>query len=398
MDRVRALESPIRCYGWGSHTLLAELQGRPSPTSEPEAELWVGAHPAAPSRVVCEEGRVPLPEWIARDPARVLGADVAGRFGGELPFLLKLLAVERPLSLQAHPDARRAREGFERERRAGLAAGDPARSYRDARHKPELVCALHRFHTLSGLREPAAAAELFAALGVPAFDDVRMALEQAARGGDPARALARLLGPSRPARRDAVAAARRAASACAGADPAFAWVVRLADLHPEDPAALAPLLLRLVDLAPGEALFLPPGELHCHLQGAAVEVMASSDNVVRGGLTDKPVDVDELLRVARFAPAEPAPVAARAASGAEQAFAVPCAEFQLARLRVTSGGRVHAGGGGALALVLCTAGEVCFEGGGPRLGPGAAALVPAAAASQRLVGAGEAFRAEVPPA
>jgi mannose-6-phosphate isomerase len=398
VDRVRALESSIRCYAWGSQTLLAELQGRPSPSSEPEAELWVGAHPGAPSQVVCEEGRVPLPEWIARDPARVLGAGVASRFGGELPFLLKLLAVERPLSLQAHPDARRAREGFERESRAGLAAGDPARAYRDARHKPELVCALRRFHTLSGLREPAAAAALLAALGVPAFDDVRTALERAARGGDPAHALARLLDPSRPARRDAVASARRAAAARADADPAFGWVVRLADLHPDDPAALAPLLLRLLELAPGEALFLPPGELHCHLQGAAVEVMASSDNVVRGGLTEKPVDVGELLRVARFAPAEPAPLAPGPASDAEHEFAAPCAEFRLARLRVVGGRAARAGGGGALGLVLCTAGELRFEGSGPRLSPGVAALVPAAAAAQRLVGVGEAFRVEVPPA
>jgi mannose-6-phosphate isomerase len=398
VDRVRALESPIRCYAWGSRTWLAELQGRPSPTAEPEAELWVGAHPAAPSCVLCDEGRVPLPEWIARDPPRVLGADVARRFGGELPFLLKLLAVERPLSLQAHPDSRRAREGFERESRAGLAAGDPTRCYRDPRHKPELVYALRRFRTLSGLREPAASAALLAELGLPAFADVRAALEQATRGADPSRALALLLAPSRAGRRASVAAARSAAAARAGADPAFAWVARLAELHPEDPAALAPILLRLVELAPGEALYLPPGELHCHLDGAAVEVMASSDNVVRGGLTEKPVDVGELLRVARFAPAAPAPRAAVAARDVECAFPAPCGEFRLVRLRLGPGDAARAGGAGAVALVLCTAGALRFDRGGPRLGPGEAALVPAAAAGQRLVGAGEAFRAEVPPA
>ena len=154
MDRIRRLRNPIRDYAWGSKTALAQLQGRPGPTASPEAELWMGAHPLFPSEVEVDSDSdwVPLSEWIRRDPAAVLGEETARRFGGELPFLFKVLAAERALSIQAHPDAQQARAGFERENAAGLALEDPRRNYRDANPKPELICALTRFRLLCGFR------------------------------------------------------------------------------------------------------------------------------------------------------------------------------------------------------------------------------------------------------
>ncbi|MFQ5418111.1 MAG: mannose-6-phosphate isomerase, class I, partial [Myxococcota bacterium] len=152
MDRVRLLRNPIREYAWGSHTALAELLGAPSPSAQPQAELWMGAHREAPSRVRAGSDEPPLADWIARDAIAVLGPEVARHFGGELPFLLKILAAARPLSLQTHPDAQQARKGFERENAAGVAAGAPNRSFRDPNPKPELVCALTQFTALCGFR------------------------------------------------------------------------------------------------------------------------------------------------------------------------------------------------------------------------------------------------------
>ncbi|MHC4473979.1 MAG: mannose-6-phosphate isomerase, class I, partial [Planctomycetota bacterium] len=169
MDRIRRLRNPIRDYAWGSKTALAQMQGRPSPTASPEAELWMGAHPLFPSEVEVDSGWLPLSEWIRRDPAALLGEETVRRFGGKLPFLFKVLAAERALSIQAHPDAEQARAGFERENAAGLALEDPRRNYRDANPKPELICALTRFVALCGFRPTQEIAADLDALGVPAL-------------------------------------------------------------------------------------------------------------------------------------------------------------------------------------------------------------------------------------
>jgi mannose-6-phosphate isomerase len=181
MESIRRLRNPIREYSWGSHTALADLLGEPSPSARPQAELWMGAHPIAPSEVQLASGWVPLGEWIAGDAPAILGERVAAEFGGRLPFLLKVLAVDRPLSLQAHPDAERARRGFERENRAGLPLDAPNRSYRDPNPKPELICALTPFGALCGFRP---------------LDEIVAQIDELR-----ARALAALLGPLRSERK-----------------------------------------------------------------------------------------------------------------------------------------------------------------------------------------------------
>jgi hypothetical protein len=149
MSTIQILENSIQPYAWGSHTAIAQLQGRPSSES-PEAELWIGAHPRAPSRLAGEERN--LLDWIQAQPDRTLGPESRTRFGDGLPFLLKVLAAEQALSLQAHPSRAQAREGFAQEERARVPMEDPRRSYKDANHKPELICALEPFHALCGFR------------------------------------------------------------------------------------------------------------------------------------------------------------------------------------------------------------------------------------------------------
>ena len=383
MDRIRRLENPIRHYAWGSRTFLAELQGRPSPTAEPEAELWIGAHPSSPSSVVTDEGLVPLDAWIARDPERILGADVARRFGGELPFLVKILAVERPLSLQAHPDAEQARAGFERENAAGIPLDAPERSYRDPHGKPELVCALTPFEALVGFREPAEILARFDALGVAALEPALEPLRARPDETGWRTAFELLLRLTPPTAREAL---RKAAERVGATDDSSrAWLSRLASAHPGDPAALAPVYLNHVSLASGESAFLAPGTPHCYLRGAAVEVQASSDNVLRAGLTEKPVDPDELLAILQAGPS------ARGTAGLRGLEA--CNRFRCSVLETGDG---VAGP----TIVLCTAGSVAIRDidgdASERLNAGASMWVPANSGGRVDTGGGVAFQISVP--
>ena len=164
---MELLENPVRTYAWGSRTVIAELLGQPVPSPHPQAELWLGAHPAAPSTVRRPDGgATPLGEVVGADPVRMLGAQRSERWAGRLPFLLKVLAAEEPLSLQAHPSLEQAREGYQREDAAGIALDAPERNYRDANHKPELICALTEFAALVGFREPEPTLRFLHALGV----------------------------------------------------------------------------------------------------------------------------------------------------------------------------------------------------------------------------------------
>ncbi|MCP1387972.1 mannose-6-phosphate isomerase, class I [Corynebacterium sp. TA-R-1] len=371
---MQYLEGALRAYPWGSRTLLAELRGTPAPAQRPEAELWFGAHPAAPSRI----GEQPLDAIIAADPEAALGARAAAAFDNQLPFLVKLLAAGEPLSIQAHPSAAQAREGFARENAEGIALGDPRRNYKDPNPKPELIVALTEFKALAGFRPVAETLELFAALGGlerytcmldPAQPEESLRALFTTLISLPTTLRARLIA-------DAAASARELV-----ASDADAWMVEVAqtflqltERYPGDVGALAALLLNHVSLAPGDALYLDAGQLHAYLSGLGVEVMANSDNVLRGGLTSKHVDVPELVRVLDFAElADPhAPVSVPSAS--EVAFDLPIDAFHVTRHRLTDGTALTVDVDGP-AVVLCTAG--CARSGEFALAPGQAAWIPA---------------------
>jgi mannose-6-phosphate isomerase len=299
------LHDPVQPYDWGPVDGLVPLVGS-EPSGGTEAELWVGAHPKAPSTVVGDGPARTLAEAIAEDPIGLLGDDLVGEGVAELPFLLKVLAIGRPLSLQAHPSADQARAGFEREEQSGIARDAPDRTYRDASPKPEALVALVPTWALCGFREPEDARERVAALAVPELAPLVDALSAGGAGALRA-ALSWLLGlegGERSGVADALARSVSMVDADDRADPR-AWARRLVGLHPGDPTALAPLLLELVHLAPGGSVHLPAGNLHAYLEGAGIEIMAASDNVLRGGLTSKHVDVAELLAVLRFEPGVP---------------------------------------------------------------------------------------------
>jgi len=296
---VYRLEGAVRRYPWGSTTLVQQLLDQPV-DGRPIAEVWMGAHPDDPS-VAGGGGRwTPLDELVAARPEAMLGPRALTRTGPRLPYLAKILAASRALSIQVHPTAVQAEAGFAAEEERGVSLDDPARTYRDRSDKPELVYALTPFELLSGLREPEQSAKLVAELAVPALDPLIGLL----RGGGPDAQRGALTWLLR--QRDTVAAwvgeAARSARDAIGARPELAIVHRLAQQFPGDPGLLAPLLLNYERLEPGQALYTAPGTLHAYLSGMAIEVMASSDNVLRAGLTTKHVDVDEVLAITDFTP------------------------------------------------------------------------------------------------
>ena len=377
-----------RDYAWGSTTLLAELEGR-EPAGGPEAEIWFGDHVGWPSRVEDGSGRT-LDVWLAEEGA---AAGVPGR----LPFLLKLLAAGAPLSIQVHPSRAQAEEGADREDAAGIPADAGHRNYKDRNHKPELVVALsERFEALAGLRDVSETARLLAAMGdAPAARRLARRVAEGEPRGALRDAIGWLLSGEASGEIEALVAEARAAAGtdavrAAGFEGELDLVLRLAEAYPGDPGVVIALLMNRVVLAAGEALFVGAGVLHAYVAGLGVELMAASDNVLRGGLTPKHVDVGQLLRIADTTPAPPPVLPATPLAPGVDRFDPGIPDFALDRVRV-SGSPVRLDLPGP-AIVVATRGAVrVADAGGERtLRPGRAVL---AAGDDAIVldGDGEAF-------
>ncbi|MET9425778.1 mannose-6-phosphate isomerase, class I [Streptomyces sp. NPDC006540] len=372
MDR---LANTVRPYAWGSTTAIPELLGV-APTGEPQAEMWMGAHPGAPSRVtrVTRGGEAdqPLSDVIAAAPERELGEAAVAKFGPRLPFLLKLLAAAAPLSLQVHPDLAQARDGYGAEENAGVPVDAPHRNYKDANHKPELICALTPFDGLCGFRVPAAAAELLAGLEVDSLKPYVDLLHAQPEDAALREVLTAVLTADPQEMAATVAEAAAAAERLGGAYAPYAEIARH---YPGDPGVIAAMLLNHIQLQPGEALFLGAGVPHAYLDGLGVEIMANSDNVLRCGLTPKHVDVPELLRIVRFEATEPAVLRPEASPSGEEVYDTPIDEFRLSRYVLAPDAEPRDVTASTPQILLCTAGGVTA--GELRLAPGESAFVPA---------------------
>ncbi|KRD15331.1 mannose-6-phosphate isomerase [Mycobacterium sp. Root265] len=338
---MNLLRGAVRKYAWGSRTAIAEFTGRPSPTQHPEAELWLGAHPGDPAHCATDDGERSLLDMISADPQGQLGAGSRARFGDALPFLAKVLAADEPLSLQAHPSSQQAVHGFEREERLGIPVTAPTRNYRDASHKPELMVALGQFEALAGFRPAERSAEFMRALAVTELDPY-ISLLKGQSDADGLRALfTTWITAPQPALDVLVPAVLDGAiNYIRSGETTFQaeakTILELGERYPGDAGVLAAMLLNRITLQPGEGIYLPAGNLHAYLHGVGVEVMANSDNVLRGGLTPKHVDVPELLRVLDFTPADDSVILPRAIrGGAELIYDTPAPEFAVSVLQVT---------------------------------------------------------------
>jgi mannose-6-phosphate isomerase len=380
---LELLDNPIRGYAWGSRTVLGALQGRPTPTPGPEAELWMGAHPDSPSVV----GGTPLTALIDADPAGVLGAATVRRFGARLPFLMKVLAADAPLSLQAHPTMEQAEAGYDGEEAAGKPANASDRNYRDRFHKPELLVAVEPFDALCGFADPAVTAVTLSTLQVDGLAPTIEALGQPRAEAALRDAVTGLMALSDIARKGLVGEVVQAARD-RGILP---LAVELGDRYPGDIGVVVALLLNHITLQPGEAVWMPAGNLHAYLRGTGVEIMAASDNVLRGGLTPKHVDVPELLGVLRFEVLDdPVTRPVELAPGVDT-WTTPVDDFVLHRIR-PSGDTVDLPGDGP-RIVLCLRGAVTVDDGvgAVALTGGQAAFAPAGRAAT-VTGTGEVYQ------
>ena len=381
LKRIALLKNPVQEYAWGSKTFIPELLGEPSPSPSPKAELWMGVHPKAMSQVLWDGDWISLPELIQKDPRNVLGEDVSVTFQNQLPFLFKILSAAMPLSIQAHPDVARARQGFARENRLKIPMDHPARNYRDGNHKPEILCALTPFDALKGLRRVNDILAFFDQVFLPSLNVPIRKLQKDQRADRLGEFLSALLGLGPEDRRKAVSELMMAAERMASSNPVFNWVIRLHEFFPGDIGVFAPLLLNLIHLEPGEALYIDSGELHSYLEGTGVELMANSDNVIRAGLTMKHADVPELLRILRFEEEPVDIIRPQAKNPWEWVYPTPANEFVLSRLSLQKGARFHERGRRSVAIMICTQGTAEIEDAataeGLSVSRGSTVLVPA---------------------
>ncbi len=322
-------------YAWGSPTLMADFLAVPE-TGEPMAEVWFGTHPGSPTKVL--------------DAAN---GNLRERLASELPFLVKFLAAAKPLSIQAHPTLQHAQQQFAIEESSGLPPADPTRNYKDANHKPELLVALTEFRALVGFRPMAESLEELAALqpATPALADLSRALE----GGGYRAAVEWIF--SENGGRETIQSAGLVATAGTGKHRAR-LIEQLSLEYPADPGQLVALLMNLVTLRPGEAVFVAAGEIHAYLSGLGVEVMAASDNVLRGGLTPKRVEVGELCRVLDFTETLEPVVSPKAIANGIFGYPVPVPDFSCTRLEPDGSRNMPELKLDSEAIVVCTAGQV----------------------------------------
>ncbi|WP_165243055.1 mannose-6-phosphate isomerase, class I [Corynebacterium lizhenjunii] len=369
----------VRHYSWGSRSLIPQLLGQPE-SSQPVAELWYGAHPAAPSQLGGQRdahgASMGLDAYLQQHPQQLGPHAETG-----LPFLLKLLAADEVLSLQAHPSMEQAREGFARENSLGIDLDAASRNYKDASHKPELIVALTPFYAMAGFRPLAQTLELFAALGSPELDRYLGMVSTDDEEASLQALFTTWITIPAAARRELISSVVDAAPRVPSGwmSQVMDTVLEIHQQYPGDIGVLGALLLNHVQLQPGEAVFLAAGQLHAYVRGLGVEVMANSDNVLRGGLTSKNVDVPELVKVLSFgALAQPQVHAQQAAdtpAGVEAwEYPVPVEEFNVTRYECSPGAQGELLATGP-AIALCTSGELQI--GQLRLNPGDAAWIPA---------------------
>ncbi|OFI37784.1 mannose-6-phosphate isomerase, class I [Arthrobacter sp. SW1] len=384
------LENVLRPYAWGSTTAISALLGTPA-SGGPEAELWIGAHPDSPS-LASRSGApaLPLDAVISQDPEHFLGAASVAEFGPRLPFLGKILAADKPLSLQVHPSLEQAREGFARENAAGVAPAAADRNYRDDNHKPEMIFALTPFEALCGFRPAAESRALFAQLaelvdgsGAPA-GVLRAVVAELSRPdeADALRGAFSTLISGGEAVTEAVDASVAAVAGLA-TEPYSAALTAMAGIateYPGDPGVLISLMLNLVSLAPGEAIYLPAGNIHAYLKGLGVEVMASSDNVLRGGLTPKHVDIPELMKTVEFASIGVPRVEPSESELGQELYLPPFREFRLQRIELAPEAEPVPLAQSGPAVVVVVSGGVLLDSPKSelRVARGGSAFIPAA--------------------
>ena len=395
-----AIDNTPRDYAWGSREAISHLLAR-TPSGRPEAELWLGAHKMSPSVIVdptMTGGARTLDEWIAANPAMTLGGLA------ELPFLLKALAAQTALSIQVHPSMEQARAGFDRENSLGISVTSPERNYRDASHKPELLfCLSDTFEVLCGFRPINESVETLRGLAhVGTESDLEvarildLAADVSASSGHLRDVVTSLLTAAPSEMEDLVTQLHQAATLVREGDALMrdaSTILTLVNEYPGDPGIVVALLMNRVALRRGEAIFVDHGVLHAYMSGLGIEIMAASDNVLRGGLTSKHIDVGELVAIGNFEPSPASVVVPVTLAPGVDLYAPGVAEFGLVHVAVASDADdTHLVLDGP-AIALCTSGQLSISGATSetRVRQGSAVFVTPDEERLHMRGSGELF-------
>lgn len=400
MKTIGLLKNTIQEYPWGSYTAIPDLLGSDSPAGSPQAELWMGAHPKAPSLVKCDGRWISLLELIEQNPVDILGKKVAEKFNSRLPYLFKVLAAAKPLSIQAHPSRSQAIKGFERENRLGIPLDAGNRNYKDDNHKPECICALTPFWALNGFRKIPEMLSLMEQAGPQGLEGEIKELRNKPDSRGLKSFFQALMTMSRRRQKQIIDDALKNAQKLSQENQVFKWMINLQHEYPDDIGIFAPILLNLVCLEPGQAMFLPAGELHAYLDGVGIELMANSDNVLRGGLTPKHVDVSALLHVLNFKERKIDILPKELINGCEEIYHSQAEEFILSIIMVKNGTSYASPAKRSVEIVLCTEGKATItdmeKGDIIILVKGSSIIIPAAVAEYCLDGEATLYKASVP--
>lgn len=400
MKTIGLLTNTIQEYAWGSYTAIPDLLGYDSPAASPQAELWMGAHPKAPSLVKCDGRWISLLELIEQNPKDILGKKVAEKFNSRLPYLFKVLAVAKPLSIQAHPSRSQAIKGFERENRLRIPLDAGNRNYKDDNHKPECICALTPFRALNGFRKIPEMLSLMEQACPQGLEGEIKELRNKPDSRGLKSFFQALMTMSRRRRKQIIDDTLKKAQQLSQENQVFKWMINFQHEYPDDIGVFAPILLNLICLEPGQAMFLPAGELHAYLDGVGIELMANSDNVLRGGLTPKHIDVSELLSVLNFKERKIHILPKKVINDCEEAYHSQAEEFILSVIKVKNGISYTSSANRSVEIVLCTDGKATItdiekESFIPLAG-GSSVIVPAAVNIYRIDGEATFYKASVP--
>lgn len=400
MKTIGLLKNTVQEYAWGSYTAIPELLGKDSPSNRPHAELWMGAHPKSPSMVNCEGKWTSLIELIKNNPIDILGEKTANRYGNRLPYLLKVLAAAKPLSIQAHPSLKQASAGFERENSLGIPMNAFNRNYKDDNHKPECICALTPFWALNGFRKISDILSLLEKICPQSFnkelDDLRNQPDHVGLK----RFFNDLMAMDSDRQKLLINDAVKNAQKLSEHNQVFEWMLNLHNEYQEDIGIFSPVILNLICLEPGQAMFLQAGELHAYLDGVGIELMANSDNVLRGGLTPKHVDVPELLKVLNFEEREIDILSAQKRSNCEYVYLTPADEFELSVITDDKSINYTSSEKRSIEIILCTDGEATIKDIGKNVSvalvKGVSVVIPASVERYGIKGEGTFYKASVP--
>lgn len=400
MKNIGILNNTVQEYEWGSYTAIPELLGNDSPANTPQAELWMGAHPKAPSKVKLNGEWMSLMKLIEKNPKDILGKVVAEKYNNRLPYLFKVLAAAKPLSIQAHPSLSQAKEGFIMENSLGIPFDANNRNYKDDNHKPECICALTFFWALNGFRKISGILALLEKICPQGLKSDLNNLRGEQNSLGLKKFFQAIMTMGRAQQNQIIADAIINAQKFTEDDQAYKWMIDLHNEYPADIGVFSPILLNLICLKPGQAMFLPAGELHAYLDGVGIELMANSDNVLRGGLTPKHVDVPELLNVLNFEERELDILSPIESNECERIYSSRAEEFVLSVITLKRDLTCYSPTNRSVEILLCTDGEAIITdlGNNDKLafGRGKSIIIPSAVKKYCIEGNATLYKAAVP--